>query len=101
MSQKRRHFSAEFKREAVRQLDAKEIPASELALKLDVPRNRLYKWKEQIDQRGPSAFPGTGSHHSKPPKANVDIDLQNELIRLREENELLKKAAAFFAREMK
>lgn len=36
-------FMAEFKREAVRVLDAGERPASELAIDLGIRRNQLYK----------------------------------------------------------
>lgn len=101
MSQTRRHFSAEFKYEAVRQLVTKEVPISELALQLGVPRNRLYKWKEQVDQHGDNAFPGHGGRRPKSACETADDELHKELKRLREENAILKKAAAFFAREMK
>ena len=40
---KRQRFTAEFKREAVRLLDAGERPASEVAIDLGIRRNQLYK----------------------------------------------------------
>ncbi|MFC5435410.1 transposase [Rhodanobacter umsongensis] len=49
---KRQRFTTEFKREAVRLLDACERPASQLAIDLGIRRNQLYKWK---------AAPGQGS----------------------------------------
>jgi transposase len=42
---KRQRFTAEFKREAVRLLDAGERPASEVAIDLGIRRNQLYRWK--------------------------------------------------------
>ena len=44
---KRQRFTAEFKREAVRLLDAGERPASEVAIDLGIRRNQLYKWNKQ------------------------------------------------------
>ncbi len=41
--EKRRRFTAEFKREAIRLLKAAKKPAATLARELGVPRNRLYK----------------------------------------------------------
>jgi len=56
---KRQRFTAEFKREAVRLLDAGERPASEVAIDLGIRRNQLYKWK--AEQVGKKAKTGSGS----------------------------------------
>lgn len=95
--EKRRRFTAEFKREAVRLLRAAKKPAAELARELGIPRNRLYKWAEDAEKKGDQAFQGSGRA-----KANADSlsALQRENARLKEENEILKKAAAYFAREL-
>jgi len=45
---KRKSFSSEFKREAVRLLETSQKPAADLARELGVRRNQLYKWKEQL-----------------------------------------------------
>ena len=45
---KRKDFSPEFKREAVRLLDAGQKPATDLARELGIRRNQLYKWKEEL-----------------------------------------------------
>lgn len=95
--QKRQRFTAEFKREAVRLLKAGDRPAAVIARELGIPRNRLYKWAADLDAKGAAAFGGSGR-----PKASQDelSKLQRENERLREENEILKKAAAYFAREL-
>jgi len=98
---KRTYFTKEFKLEAIRLLNAGEKPASDLARELGIRRNLLYKWKEQLELHGETAFPGKG----RPP----NLDRQSEEIRRlkqalkesQEEVEILKKAAAFFAKEMK
>lgn len=95
---KRRSFSAEFKREAVRLLDSGGKPGADLARELGVPRNRLYKWKEQLMKRGDKAFPGTGRGSSTSDEVSR---LRKELEAVKEERDILKKAAAYFAKELK
>lgn len=72
---KRQRFTAEFKREAVRLLDAGERPASELAIDLGIRRNQLYKWKADLVRSGEVSFPGSGR------KADQD----SEIVRLKHE----------------
>ena len=52
---KRKGFSGEFKRQAVRLLETSQKPPSDLARELGVRRNQLYKWKEQMNKRGEGA----------------------------------------------
>lgn len=94
----RTRFSAEFKREAVRLLEQGDKEVSQLARELGVARNKLYQWKEEVDRHGENAFPGTGNRNGHG-KSNDTAALKAEIKRLREENEILKKAAIFFAKE--
>jgi len=98
---KRQTFSPEFKREAVRLLNRGDKEIAQLARELGVRRNQLYKWKAECDSRGESAFPGSGKKLKQGGQAGSDdaATLKAEIKRLREENEILKKAAIFFARE--
>ena len=93
---KRRRFTREFKQEAVRLLDTGAKPAAGLARELGVPRNRLYKWKAELDTRGGEAFPGRGRRGATEEEL---ARLRRENARLKEEVEILKKAARYFARE--
>ncbi len=95
---KRKRFNQEFKLEAVRLLEAGTRPASELARQLGIPRNRLYKWQEQVRKNGAGAFPGSG-RGGEP--SNELQRLRRELERVKEERDILKKAAAYFAKELK
>jgi transposase-like protein len=45
---KRKVYTSQFKREAVRLMESSEKPASDFARQLRVRRNQLYKWKEQL-----------------------------------------------------
>lgn len=96
----RQRFSAEFKREAVRLLEQGDKDTSQLARELGVRRNQLYKWKEEIDNYAEAAFPGKGRRSKTKDNGNTSF-LQAENKRLKEENEILKKASIFFARECK
>ncbi len=95
----RAKYSPEFKREAVRLLSQGDKDTAQLARELGVARNKLYQWKEEIDNHGMAAFPGTGNRNGRA-KVNDTALLKAENKRLREENEILKKAAIFFAREL-
>jgi len=95
---KRQRFTKEFKREAVRLLEQGDKPATELALDLGVRRNQLYKWQEALRQRGEQAFRGPG----RKPLGQSDevVRLRKELEQVKLERDILKKAAAYFAKEL-
>ncbi len=55
MSSKRKSYSTytkEFNLEVLRIMDQSGRPASEIAMKLSIRRNQLYKWKEQLEKKG-------------------------------------------------
>jgi len=94
---KRKSFSPEFKLEAVRALASGKKPATDLARELGIPRNQLYQWRAKYQANGEQdAFPGKGRRIGDDEKLAA---LQRENARLKEENEILKKAALYFAKE--
>lgn len=93
-------FSREFKLEAVRMMDEEDRPAAEIARELGLRRNQLYKWKEQLSKKGDEAFTRSAGRPKKEEQSDL-ATLRQENARLKEENEILKKAAAYFARELK
>ena len=97
---KRRIFTTEFKREAVHQLEVGEKSPSDLARELGIPRNKLYRWKEEIDRLGGEAFLRSGSEKSIE-MADENKRLKKELDEAREDIEILKKATVFFAERSK
>ncbi len=92
-------YSKEFKLEAIRMLNEKEKPIAEIARELGVKRTLLYRWRDELESKKEEAFSGqTGPKTEK----------RSELDRLRQENKelkedlvILKKAAAYFARDLK
>ena len=94
---KRKTFTREFKLEVLRLLDSGEKKPADLARELGVPRNRLYKWREQLAVKGgDSAFPGSGRRRGQDAALAA---VKRENARLKEENDILKKAARYFAKE--
>ena len=96
MTTKRKHYTKEFKLEAVRLLEMGGKQPAEIARELGIKRNQLYKWQEEVHAKGGDAFPGSG--RQAPAEAEL-ASLKRENERLKEENEILKKAAKYFARE--
>ena len=96
--EQRKTFSEAFKLEAVRLMKAGEKSVSQLALELGVRRNQLYKWAAQVERDGGESIGKPG----RKPKADEDevVRLRRELARVEEERDILKKAAAYFAREL-
>ena len=97
--QKRGRYSKAFKIEAVRLLELGEKPASELAMELGVKRTLLYRWRDQFKQKGGGAFDGPG-RPSKDQQSEL-TRLKQELATVKEERDILKKAAAYFAKDLK
>lgn len=94
----RQRFSREFKLEAVRLLEQGGKPATQLAMELGIQRNRLYKWQKELGAKGETAFRGAG-RKSVSQQSEVER-LKAELKKVTEERDILKKAAAYFAKEL-
>lgn len=96
MSQKRtyKQYTKEFKQEAVALVTEQGYSVAQAAKSLGIATNMLYKWKEKVEAEQHGTV--------------LAEDEREELKRLRKENkelrmekEILKKASAFFAKEMK
>ncbi|MCU7853321.1 MAG: transposase [Candidatus Thiodiazotropha sp. (ex Monitilora ramsayi)] len=85
-------YTKEFKEEAVRMMESSDRPAAEVAMELGIRRNQLYKWRDQLQQKGGNAFSGQRGRPKKEDQSEV-VTLRQENERLKEELEILKKAA--------
>ena len=92
----RRKFSREFKIEAVRLVKERGVSAAQAARDLDVHENVLRKWVRELTTHPQQAFPGNGQ--MKPEQLEIER-LRREVAKLKAERDILKKAAAYFARE--
>jgi transposase len=88
--QTRRSFTEEFKREAVR-LAQERGNVSVVARDLGIVQSVLGRWKRSIETGEARLFPGKGN-----PRDEEMAKLQRELARVKEENEILKKAVGIF-----
>ena len=87
------NFSDEFKRDAVRQLTERGYPVGEVSQRLGVSKHSLYAWRKTFSK----SIPSTGEDGNV---AEIRR-LKRELMRVTEERDILKKAAAYFARDAK
>jgi len=93
-------YSKEFKIEAIRLLNSGDKPVSEIAMELGVKRTLLYRWRDQAREKGESAFHGKAGRPSNDKLSEIDR-LRKELKEVTEERDILKKAAAYFARDLR
>ena len=92
----RRHFSREYKLEAVRLVRDQGLTAAEVARDLGLHGNVVRRWVQQFRDDPQHAFPGRGQQ--KPEQAEI-AQLKREIRKLKTERDILKKAAAYFAKE--
>lgn len=92
----RRSFSPEYKLEAVRAVTESGRPLSQVARELDLRPEQLRQWKQQLQARGQVA------------RAAASLSIEDENRRLKRELEVArmerdfaKKAAAFFAKDLR
>ena len=93
-TRKRREYTEDFKRDAVALVTEQGYKPSEAARSLGIGDNLVRRWKREFEEQASGA--------------GLDSDEREELKRLRKENrllkmekEILKKASAYFAKEMK
>jgi len=95
---KRTTYTQEFKREAVDLILEQGYSIAEASRNLGINYNMLSRWKIERKKNGEHAFPSKG--HMNQEQAELSR-LKSENKRLRMERDILKKATAFFAKEMK
>ena len=92
-------YPKEFKLEAIRLLNAGEKPVAEIARELGVKRTLLYRWRDEYVAKNEKAFKGSG--RPKSGEMSELSRLRQENKALKEERDILKKAAAYFAKDLK
>jgi transposase-like protein len=92
----RRKFTREFKLEAVRLIKERGVSYTQASQDLSVHQSQLRSWVKALADDPQHAFPGQGQ--MKPEQLEI-AQLKREVIRLKAERDILKKAAAYFAKE--
>jgi transposase len=93
-----KRFDQQFKEEAVRLVLDLERPVAAVARELGIHDNTLYKWIDQYKKHKENAFPGSGNLR---PEDEETRRLKKMISDLQEENAILKKATAIFAKHQK
>jgi len=89
-----RQYTDEFKSEAVKQVVERGFTVVDVATRIGIPRHTLYGWVQSARK---TSGPTTGTVAPTSDSAEVRR-LKAELKRVTEERDILKKAAAYFAR---
>jgi len=94
----KRTFTKEFKLDAISLVIAQGYSCAEAARSLDMSSKTLNRWVRESREQGDDAFRGKGKLTEEQAELRT---LREEVKRLKMEKEILKKATAFFAKEIK
>ena len=90
-------YTKEFRLEAVRLVTEGSLSTGEAAMRLSLPKSTLENWQRAFKA---GKLEGIGKGHR--PLTDVEVELsrvKRELALVRMERDILKKAAAYFAKE--
>lgn len=98
MSQKRRVFDSAFKLEVVKMIQANGLSIAQVCQDMQVGETAVRRWLKQAEaeQLGQA---GIGKPLTSEQQRIRQLEAENR--QLKSDNELLKKASAFFARELR
>lgn len=100
MGAQRQHFSPEFKQEALRRAASGDATVLDVARELGIRADRLREWIAQAQGQGRRRAAARDAAGAGGRSLDEEVrQLRREVAVLREERDILKKAAAFFARE--
>ena len=98
MTKEHKHYEAAFKLEVARMVVDQGLSVARVATDMKIGRTAVYRWVGQYraEQQG---RPGIGKPLTIELQRICQLEIENR--QLRSDNDLLKKASAFFARELK
>lgn len=89
----RKKYDREFKKRAVKLSHSSERTVSEVAKSLGIDKSMLYQWRKKYTPDGEKSAAFVAQED--------ELKLRARIAELEEENEILKKATAYFAKKMK
>ena len=98
MTRRRGQFDASFKLEVVRMVRDQGLSVGEVCRSMELGESAVRRWMAQYDAEC-AGGPGVGKPLTAEQQRIRQLEAENR--QLREDNTLLKKASAFFARELK
>lgn len=91
-------YDPAYKLEVCKQVESGTATVSEISRETGISENTLYTWLKRYRENRDKPFVGRGRIL---PENEEIVRLRREVKDLREENEILKKAAAYFAKHQK
>ncbi len=90
----RRRYTKQFKEEALRLVSQEGVSLTQVAQDLGIGTNMLRRWRKEASKEGSKAFRGQGNARDEELAC-----LKRELGHVKRERDLLRDAAAYFAKE--
>ena len=91
---RRKRYSEEFKREALRRAEEPGLTDVVVAQELGISTRQLRRWRDAVNKHNEKAFPGTGRARDE-----EVMRLKRKLAKVTQERDFSKDAAAYFAKE--
>lgn len=98
MSQKRRQFDASFKLQVVQMIKDQGLSISQVCQDMNLSETAVRRWLKQMDAEQVGQ-PGIGKPLTAEQQRIGQLEAENRQLRM--DNDILKKASAFFARELR
>ena len=98
MEKQRRTFNAAFKLQVVRMIVDQGLSVSQVCQDMDLGETAVRRWISQYDAEK-QGQPGIGKPLTAEQQRIRQLEAENR--QLKQDNDILKKASAFFARELK
>jgi len=95
---KQKKFDPAYKLEVCKTIDSGHATVGEMSRETGISENTLYTWMKRYRENSDKPFVGSGRIL---PENEEMVRLRREVKNLREENEILKKAAAYFAKNQR
>jgi len=91
-----KQYDTAYKNEVCKRIASGQVKVPQLSMETGIPENTLYKWNARYRANADKPFVGSGRIL---PENEEYVRLKRENKEFREENEFLKKAAAYFAKQ--
>ena len=93
------HYTEDFRREAVRRADDPSTSAAEVAKELGIHPGQIYNWRRQYKRLSDKQFNSVQGVDYSMSESEEIRKLKRQVSDLKEENEFLKKATAYFSKD--
>lgn len=94
-------YTEAFRKEAIRRSEQEGVTAVQVANELGIHVNQIYNWRNQYKRLSDKQFNSINGVDYSKEESEENRRLKREIKELKEENEFLKKATAYFSNQKK